>query len=179
MGVDWQGFGFFETWADEPIRLGFAWPGWAGKIGGCEIGEGFAMHDYLRPWKLLTLAIGVVLLLAGSVLTPAPDWDVGISLIMAGFTYLFAGWSMRVVLARRWRQWPAMLLATWWCVDGCYALYWLLLKPEVLPLMRDANWPASLALYWTCGLIWFYQGSLRDLYRKITAEREATNDQNV
>ena len=65
------------------------------------------MADYLRPWKLLSLAIGIALLLAGSVLTPAPDWDVGISLIMAGFTYLFAGWSMRVVLQRRWRQWPA------------------------------------------------------------------------
>ena len=30
------------------------------------------MADYLRPWKLLSLAIGIALLLAGSVLTPAP-----------------------------------------------------------------------------------------------------------
>ena len=50
-----------------------------------------------RPWKLVTLAIGIALLVAGSFLTPAPDWDIPVSFIMAAFTYLFAGWSMHVV----------------------------------------------------------------------------------
>lgn len=49
-------------------------------------------NETLRPWKLATLAIGLGLLIAGAYLTPAPDWDIGVSILMAGFTYLTAGW---------------------------------------------------------------------------------------
>ncbi len=123
--------------------------------------------EYFRPWKLVTLAIGVALLIAGSRYTPAPDWDIPVSLIMATFTYLSAPWSMRVILERRWRLWPLMLLATWFSVDGCYAIYWRWVDPGALALMRDANWPASLALYGICGIIWLYRGSLRELRTEV------------
>jgi hypothetical protein len=33
--------------------------------------------------------------------------------------------------------------------------------------MRKANWPASLALYGICSLIWFYQGTLLNFYAEI------------
>jgi hypothetical protein len=105
-------------------------------------------------WNLATLAIGIALLIGGSFFYQAPDWDIPISLIMAGFSYLSAAWSMQVMVLRVWRHWPLMLLATWWTVDGCYALYWSLQNPSALALMRDANWPASLCLYWACGLVW-------------------------
>lgn len=118
-------------------------------------------REYLRPWKLLTLAIGVALLLLGAHYEAAPDWDVPISLIMAALAYLTAPWSLRVVLERRWRQWPLMLFLTWFTVDGCYALYWHFRNPAVLAMMRDANFPASLSLYGMCGLLWLYCGSLR------------------
>jgi hypothetical protein len=121
------------------------------------------MSELLRPWKLGTLAIGLSLLIAGSFYTPAPDWDIGVSVIMAGFTYLFAGWSMQVILGGRWREFPQMLLATWWSVDGCYALYWYAVNPAALEMMREANWPASLCLYLMCGGIWLYRGTLREL----------------
>lgn len=123
--------------------------------------------EYRRPWKLATLAIGLGLLIVGSFVYIAPDWDIPISIIMAGFTYLTAGWSMHVMVERRWRDWPLMLFLTWWCVDGCYALYWWLVDPEALALMRDVNWPASLSLYWTCGLVWFWNGTLRELLSTI------------
>ena len=117
-------------------------------------------HQYLRllasPWRLSTLAVGVALLIAGSYYFDAPDWDVPVSLLMAGSTYLSAGWSMRVVLDRRWRWWPAMVLFTWLSVDGLYAAYWSLVDPQALAYMRDANWPASLSLYWLCGLVWLF-----------------------
>ncbi len=121
------------------------------------------MGEYLRPWKLATLALGIALLIVGSFVYQAPDWDIPISLIMAVFAYVFAPWSLRVVVERRWRQWPAMLFVTWFTVDGCYWLYWHFKNPVALELMRDANFFASLSLYGMCGVVWFYRGSLHQM----------------
>lgn len=120
------------------------------------------MSEYLRPWKLSSLAIGVGLLIAGAFYYEFPDWDVPISLIMAALAYLTAPWSMRVLLNRQWAKWPAMLLATWFTVDGSYWLYWRFVNPAALE-MRDANFPASLSLYFICGVVWLWQGSLAEL----------------
>lgn len=110
--------------------------------------------DYLHPWNLGTLAIGIGLLVVGSYYYEAIDWDIPVSLIMAGFSYLTASWSFQVMLRREWHNFPWMVLLTWWTVDGCYAVYWSVVNPIALELMREANWPASLALYWACGLVW-------------------------
>jgi len=125
------------------------------------------LSEYFRPWKLITLAAGVALLIIGSFYYEAPDWDIPISIIMALFAYLAAPWSLRVILERRWKLWPAMLFATWFTVDGCYAIYWHYKNPVALELMRSANFPASLALYGMCSLVWFYRGSIRQLLRDI------------
>jgi hypothetical protein len=118
--------------------------------------------EYLRPWKLATLFIGIALLIAGSIYLPAPDWDIWISLVMAILAYLTAPWSLRVIVERRWRRLPLMLFFTWFTVDGCYWLYWRWKNPAALDLMRDVNFFASLALYGICGVLWLYRGSLRD-----------------
>lgn len=76
-------------------------------------------------------------------------------------------WSLRVIVERRWRLWPAMLFATWFTVDGSYWLYWRFRNPAALELMRDANFFASLSLYGICGLVWLYRGSLRQLSSSI------------
>lgn len=120
------------------------------------------LREYRRPWKLATLAIGVGLLIAGSFYYRAPDWDIPISLIMATLAYLCAPWSLRVLLERRWRQFPLMLFLTWFTVDGCYWIYWHYRDPYALEQMREANFPASLSLYAICGLGWLYRGSLRE-----------------
>ncbi|MFT3734626.1 MAG: hypothetical protein QM776_06350 [Rhodocyclaceae bacterium] len=120
------------------------------------------LAEYLRPWKLLSLAIGIALLIWGSFVYRAPDWDIPISLIMAFFTYLSAPWGVRVLVERRWKQLPLALFYTWFSVDGCYWIYWHFNDPVALELMREANAPASLVLYVTCGLLWLYRGPLRD-----------------
>ena len=125
------------------------------------------LTEYSRPWKLITLAIGIALLIFGSFYYDAPDWDIPISLIMAILTYLTAPWSLRVVLERKWRLWPAMLFVTWFTVDGCYAIYWHFRNPIALEMMREANFLASLSLYGICGVIWIYQGSLKQLFTDI------------
>ena len=116
-----------------------------------------------RPWKLATFAIGVTLLVLGSFYYQAPDWDIPISFIMAILAYLTAPWSLRVIVKRQWKLWPAMLFATWFTVDGCYWIYWHFKNPAALALMRDANFLASLSLYGICGVVWLYAGSLREM----------------
>lgn len=120
--------------------------------------------EYKRPWKLATLGIGIALLVVGSFYYQAPDWDIPISFIMAILAYLTAPWSMRVLLERRWRKLPLMLFLTWFTVDGCYWIYWSFKDPVALELMREINFPASLSLYWMCGLGWYFHGSLREFY---------------
>ena len=119
------------------------------------------IKEYKRPWKLLTLFIGISLLIIGSFYYQAPDWDIPISFIMAFFTYLTASWSMHVVVERRWKWFPLMLFYTWFSIDGCYWIYWHLKNPTVLALMRDANFFASLSLYGICGLVWYYEGTAK------------------
>ncbi len=120
------------------------------------------MREYLRPWKLSALAVGLSLLIAGSYYYQAIDWDVPISFIMAFFAYLTASWSLRVLVERQWKLFPMMLFFTWFTVDGCYWIYWHFKNPLALEFMRDANFPASLSLYGMCGLVWYYQGSLKE-----------------
>ena len=129
------------------------------------------MVDYLRPWKLVSLAIGIALLISGSYFYGAPDWDIPISLIMAGLAYLTAPVSMRIILERKWKQFPLMLFYTWFTVDGSYAIYWYFVDPVALDMMRSANFPASLSLYAMCGLAWLYRGSLKEAVTQISLTR--------
>ncbi len=128
------------------------------------------MTEYFRPWKLSTLAIGIALLILGAFYYDAPDWDIPISFIMAILAFLTAPWSLRVILERKWRLWPAMLFATWFTVDGCYAIYWSSKDPAALEMMRSANLPASLSLYGMCGILWLYQGTLWQLFSDVKSQ---------
>lgn len=134
------------------------------------------IEEYKRPWKLFSLFAGLALLIIGSHYNQAPDWDIPISFIMAFFAYLTAPWSMRVVVERQWKNYPLMLFCTWFTVDGCYWLYWHFKNPQSLELMRDVNFPASLSLYGMCGLVWYYQGSLKEF---LAAARELVVAQRV
>ena len=83
---------------------------------------------------------------------------------MATLAYLAARWSLRVVMERHWRLLSLALFCTWFTVDGGYAIYWHFKDPAALAFMRDANFPASLSLCGMCGLLWFYQGPLKELF---------------
>ena len=125
-----------------------------------------ALTELKRPWKIFTLIVGLSLLIIGSFYYQAPDWDIPISFIMALFAYLTSSWSMRVVIERQLKNIPLMLFYTWFTVDGCYWIYWHFKDQQALELMRTANFPASLSLYMMCGLIWYYRGSLSEMYQE-------------
>jgi hypothetical protein len=129
----------------------------------------YASAEYLRPWKVVSLLAGFALLIVGAFVTPAPDWDVPVTLIMGLSTYLTAPPTMRVLFLRKWHLLPIAAFATWLSVDGLYALYWHFRDPNVLALMRSANWPVSLALYGLCGIFCVYRGSLKALLSEVRA----------
>jgi hypothetical protein len=127
--------------------------------------------EYLRPWKLVSLAAGIAFLVTGALWSGLPDWDVPISLIMALPAYLTAPCTLRVFLERRWIQLPLALLWTWLTVDGTYTIYWYFVDPEAL-VLRAANAGVSLALYGMCGLVWYPKASLREI-KKIVVKSAA------
>lgn len=117
-------------------------------------------HPLLYPWKLVTLLIGIVLLVIGAFYYNAPDWDIGISIIMALCTYVTAPWTIRCIMNRK--NLLAALAAAWFSIDGCYWIYWSVMNPDALT-MRDANAACSTFLYFMMGMFWLYNGSLRSL----------------
>ena len=125
------------------------------------------LAELARPWKLLSFAIGMGGLLFGALSYGISDWDVGISLIMGGLTYLSAPWSVRTILmAVRYRSRSSILrigmalFVAWVVVDGIYVLYHTAMGNQMI---RIENFYASSALYFLGGAIWLYRGSLREL----------------
>jgi hypothetical protein len=123
--------------------------------------------ELLRPWKLVTFGIGMSWLIYGALFYGISDWDVGVSLIMGGLTYLCAPWSLHVIInAARYRPrgWPLHVIAAFlpalFAVDWAYWLYHKAMGNEML---RWENFKVSSALYFICGAIWYYKGSLRDI----------------
>lgn len=123
--------------------------------------------ELLRPWKLMTFAIGMAMLLYGAVTFDFSDWDVGVSVLMGGLTYLFAPWSVQVIVAcvrgqirHRILWFTCSLFVAWVAVDGSYVAY-----NEVTghTILRAENFAASSALYFLAGVLWSYQGSLAQL----------------
>lgn len=124
------------------------------------------LKEYCRPWKMVTFAVGLFLLIWGSFVFGIPDWDIGISIIMALAAYLFAPGCLHFFIERRWRYFPIAIFLVWFSVDGCYWLYWSLKEPSALAL-RKYNLGASLPLYFLCGCIWYYNGTLLNLVREL------------
>jgi len=125
--------------------------------------------DLLRPWKLITLFIGMCWLIWGSFHYQASDWDIGICFVMAFFTYLTAPWCLRTILnAYQCRKltWSVLgaLFAWYWSVDGCYWIYHTLAGNEMI---RYENFLASTGLYFACAVIWLHNGTLLELWQVI------------
>ena len=123
-------------------------------------------NELLRPWKLLSLFIGLTMLIYGAVAYNISDWDIGISVIMAGYTYISAPFFCKTVFAAYKGKTTIqnILMATimfWFTVDGCYVLYHAAMHNETF---RLENFYVSSCLYLICGIIWIYDGDLIDLF---------------
>lgn len=99
--------------------------------------------------KLATFAVGLGWLLWGALTLGLRDWDVPVSLLMAGSTYLFAQWCVESL--KKPSRWPLAALLAWWCIQGSYEVYWRLVDPS---RMVEGQWQASVWLFLLCGVIW-------------------------
>jgi hypothetical protein len=128
-------------------------------------------RELLRPWKLGTLAIGMAWLIYGALNYRIGDWDIGVSLVMGLLTYALAPWSVHVIgsaLRYRPRSWwmhllPALAAAVL-VVDTSYVAYHTLAGN---PIYREANFQASLPLYFLAGAGWLYRGSIGDFFGEL------------
>jgi hypothetical protein len=126
----------------------------------------FVMYAYevVRPWKVFTLLTGILLLFWGADYYQSPDWDNHISTIMALLTY----YTAPVATAEFFRAYDDRRAPKWWSwamyigtVDISYWLYNSLMDHEH---SRLYNFPASTALYFACGILWMYRGSISELF---------------
>lgn len=62
------------------------------------------------------------LLIVSAIYEQAPDWDIGISLIMAALANLTAPWTLRVMVEWQWRRWLWMLFLSGFGVNDRYQL---------------------------------------------------------
>jgi len=133
--------------------------------------NGSDLRELIRPWKLCVFAIGMTWLLFGALNYGIADWDVGISVLMGGLTYLLAPWTLRTILlglryrARHWLpKIGVALFVAWFVVDGVYVLYHTAMGNQ---MFRAENFYASSALYLLAGAVWLYYGSLRELLANV------------
>lgn len=104
--------------------------------------------------KTITFAIGMSWLLYGATTFNYPDWDIGVSLVMAFSTYFTADKVIARSRSLNWRKLPVAALYTWFAVDGSYTIYWFCVDRSVLLAMRDSQWLTSLCLFLLCGMLW-------------------------
>ena len=103
-------------------------------------------------WKNVTFAIGLSWLIYGAMFFDYPDWDIGVSLLMAGCTYLSADKFIMAIKNKDPIEVLGMSMAAWFSIDGSYALYWSHVDSSVM--IREGQWMMSACLYLLCGMLW-------------------------
>lgn len=99
-------------------------------------------------------------LIYGALTYDISDWDIGISIIMGLLAYLTAPVAVRIFVSKQFKLFPLAIFFYWFTVDGSYWIYHTLMGNE---MYREANFYASTTLYFLCGFIWLFRGSLKDL----------------
>jgi hypothetical protein len=128
-------------------------------------------RELTRPWKLITFCIAMSWLLYGALFFDIADWDVGVTFLMGGLTYLMAPWSVYIILSAiryRPKYWllhiMAALLVGFFVVDWVYMAYHEWAGNQTF---RVANFRAPSPLYLMAGVVWLYRGSMKDIFENL------------
>jgi hypothetical protein len=126
--------------------------------------------DLFVPFKLFTLAIGIAILCFGAIYEQLPDWDFGVSFVMAILTFLTAPFVCITLKQLDWRRMPLAAFLAWFSIDGSYWIYNAIAGHL---MVREANFYASTPLYFMCGLFWMMP-SLKQIFS--TRTKSFAND---
>lgn len=120
-------------------------------------------------FKNLTFAIGLSWLLLGALTYGIKDWDIGVSLVMAGYTYLTGEWVINSLLSKKPLRWVGAVLATFVGVQGVYVFYWSVIgKPEN---MVEGQWLPSLCLYLMISIAWWAYPMLQEVLGRLPLKK--------
>ena len=128
-------------------------------------------RELARPWKLSSFCIAMGCLLYGALVFDVADWDVGVTFLMGGLTYLMAPWSVTIIVSAvryRPRYWPLHILAA--LLVGLFVVDWVYMTYHEWAgnqTFREANFYASSPLYLMAGVVWLYRGSMRDMFENL------------
>ena len=117
---------------------------------------------FMSQWRLVTLYIGTAILCVGADYYQMPDWDAGVSILMALLCYVTAPWVVDVIYRAQWKLIPLAMLVTWVTVDYSYIMYNIALDREYF---REANFYASLPLYLLMGMFWRFGEEVLTTFR--------------
>ena len=138
----------------------------------------FNMQKYLRelgrPWKLVSFFIGLGYYIRGALYYTCPTWDIPVSIIMSVLTYIFAPWTVNSIyhlIYYRPRSWiPGLigcLVIIYVCASGSYELYNLWHIGYWPPPTYWVNLYYSSLMFFAAGMLWRFQGTLKDLIADI------------
>lgn len=113
---------------------------------------GIVFKNTLRPWKLLSLSIGLSYLFWDAYNKLTPDWDYGISIIMGLLTYFLAPWCSRTIVNLEYKKILLAIFLYLFVVDFIYYIYWTLVD-EIALIMRPANFLVSTCFFL---VMWFH-----------------------
>ncbi len=123
-----------------------------------------------RPWVLASGAVGTAFFVWGAGYFDAPTWDVGVSWLMSILCLLFApaGWLLLLYGGRRrdWRMIAGGLAIVYAIASGSYEIYNTIRMGEH-PITYWYNIGFSVPVTIIAGLLWSYDGSLRDMLAEV------------
>ncbi|MCA9583003.1 MAG: hypothetical protein KC416_14485 [Myxococcales bacterium] len=129
----------------------------------------------LYPWKLTSFALGTGFFVWGAYFWDVPTWDVGVSILMSVACFLVAPWAVsgfRQALLRRegkWVWWSCLyLLAIYVVASGTYEVY-NTIRMGAHPVTYWWNLAFSMPVTVVAGLVWSYDGTMRDLLRETSS----------
>ena len=138
-------------------------------------------RELIRPWKVITLCAATGYYIWGAYYYRCPTWDVPVSLIMSGLTYVFAPWTVKSTLyaiQMRPKHWQRNLLVcaiiTYACASGSYELYnWWHLGYHPPPTYW-VNLYYSTLMFIGAGVFWKFDGTFSQLLTTLWADVRAS-----
>lgn len=128
--------------------------------------------ELLRPWKLVSLSIGMGYYIWGAIHYGCPTWDIPVSVIMSILTYIFAPWtvsSIYYLLSNRPPKWflgvSICMCVIYACASGSYELYNYWHLGYWPPPTYWVNLYYSSLMFFGAGMVWKFQGTFMELLK--------------